>query len=135
MSRCFIARRCIWLLFSGIAASCLGAEPLRVTIHASGDAGLGDQFVGLLSHEVRKLDGVLITDTKPQFILECAVVTPQARDGTKIGYAVSIAILSGDDRFLGQLLHVENTLESLAHKFALAVDGSVFEKARRAQSQ
>jgi len=126
---------CAWLLLCGIAASCLGAEPRRVTIHASGDAGLGNQFIGLLSHEVRKLDGVVVTDTKPQFILECAVVTPQARDGSKLGYAVSIAILSGDNRFLGQFLHVENTLESLAHKFALAADGSVFEKARRAQSQ
>jgi hypothetical protein len=130
-ARLFICFLCI---FSSVAPSVV-AEPLRVSVRASGDAGLGEQFVGLLSHEIRKLDGVVVTDSQPQLILECVVVTPQARNGNKLGYAASIAVLSGDNRFQGQLLHVENTLESLAHKFALAVDGRVFEKARRAQSQ
>lgn len=110
-------------------------QPLRVSVQAQAEGGLTGKLVSLMSRELRKLDSVTVTDQAPQFVLTCTLVVIDQPGRAQQGYAASLAVTTGDRYLLTHLVQVDNTLESLSHELILAVDGSVFEKARRAQSQ
>jgi hypothetical protein len=108
-----------------------GTPPLRVAVRAEADNGLSGKLVSLLSKEVRHLEQVSVVDESPQYRVSCSVITldmPQARG---VGFAASIAVTSGDGHLLMHFVHADNSLESLAHEVALAVDGGLLEAARR----
>jgi hypothetical protein len=107
------------------------ASDIRVGVHADADNGLTGKLVSALSREVRALQGVVVTDDQPQFRLSCSVITIDLR-ATRVGYAASVAIASGDGHLLSHFVHVDDSLESLAHEVALAFDGHTIEPVRRA---
>ncbi len=110
---------------------CIVASDIRVTVHAEADNGLTGKLVSALSREVRALQGVVVTDDQPQFRLSCSVITIDLRS-TRVGYAASVAIASADGHLLSHFVHVDDSLESLAHEVALSFDGHAIEPLRRA---
>jgi hypothetical protein len=102
-------------------------------VRADADNGLTGKLVSSLSREVRSLQGVVVTDEQPQFRLSCSVITGDIRT-TRVGYAASVAITSADGHLIAHFVHVDDSLEILAHEVALAFDGHTIEPARRARS-
>jgi len=104
---------------------------LRVSVHAEADDGLTGKLVSLISREFRGLEGVVLTDAQPQYRVSCSVITVDHPNAGRIGYAASVAVTSFEGRLLMHFVHVDNSLESLAHETALSVDGGVLERSRR----
>jgi hypothetical protein len=115
------------------AGSLLGETPqIRISIGAQSDNGDDARMVSALSHEFRKLDNVLVTDTQPTLKITCVAVDltrPGAK--TRFGYAASIAITDSDDRLITHLVQTHATIEALAHEIAVKIDGSEIEQMRR----
>jgi hypothetical protein len=131
----FVAGLLICLLPCNLSAN---TPPIRVSIAVEGDIGENARIVSALSHEFRKLDGVSVTDTQPALKISCGVITNFAeliRDTSRrapTGYASSIAVTTADDRFITHFVFTDSDIDSLAHRIAVAVDGGVIEKMRRA---
>jgi hypothetical protein len=106
--------------------------PLRVSVHAEADNGLTGKLVSLISREFRGLDGVVLADEQSQYRVSCSVITVDHPSAGRIGYAASVAVTSFDGHLLMHFVHVDNSLESLAHETALSVDGGLLERSRRA---
>ena len=108
--------------------------PIRVSLkvtcqNCDNDANL----VSALSHEFRKLDDVLVTDTQPELKVDCVVVQMDklVKDARLVGYTTSVAITSIDDRLITHTVVGDKNIELLAHRIAALVDGSVIEQWRR----
>src|SRR5438132_1202698 len=78
-------------------------QPLRVTVQAEAQGGLTDKLVSLMSRELRKLEGVTVTDQDPQFVLSCMLVTVGQPGRAQHGYAASLAVTTGDQYLLTHL--------------------------------
>ena len=90
-------------------------------------------MISALSHEFRKLDGVSVTDTQPALKIGCVVMvaTTDSASHVTVGYASSVAITDIDGRLINNWLFIETTIDTLAHRIAVAVDGNVIEQMRR----
>ena len=124
--------RFVALLVAGLPVLLSADTPsLRVAVHAEADSGLGGKLVSLLSKEVRHLERVSVVDDSPQYRISCSVITLDSPKARGVGFAASVAVTSGDGHLLMHFVHADNSLESLAHEVALAVDGGLLEAARR----
>jgi hypothetical protein len=99
-----------------------------------GDEGDDTRMLSALSHEFRKLDGVLVTDTEPSLEITCVVMrlTTQSDSATPLGYACSVAVTNDDKRLITHSVKTAPTIEVLAHEIAISLDGDIIEEARRA---
>jgi len=112
-----------------------GAPEIRVNVTApTGDNGDDAQMVSALSHEFRKLDGVLVTDTKPALNISC-VVAPMESNRKQFGYAASIAITAADGRLITHSIQTDRTIDAIAHAVAISVDGKILEQLRRSTQE
>ena len=112
-----------------------GTPEIRVNVTApSGDTADNEQMVSALSHEFRKLDGVLVTDTKPMLNISC-IVAPMETKRTRIGYAASIAITAADGRLITHSIQTAPTIDAIAHTVAISIDGRILEQLRRAAQE
>jgi hypothetical protein len=68
----FVASLVICLLTCDLLAD---TPQIRVSIAAHVEDGDDSRFVSALSHEFRKLDGVLVTDTRPALKISCGAMT------------------------------------------------------------
>jgi hypothetical protein len=106
---------------------------IRVSVDAQGLGGDTPAVVSALSREFRKLDGVLVTDKRPELEISCNVMRETANSGRfGIGYAASVAITDSNGRLLGHNVLTHNTIDELAHAIAINVDGAWIEEKRRA---
>ena len=124
----------VMVLIAAATAAAVEPTPLHVSIRAEADNGLSGKLLSLLSKEVRRLDQVVVTDDSPEFIVSCSVVSLDMRNARGVGYAASVAVTVGDGHMLGNFVEVDNSLESLAHEVALAVDRRFIESLRKAKS-
>jgi len=109
---------------------------IRVSIQAKGDNGDDARMVSALSHEFRKLDGVLVTDTDPALKVTCVVIASimhetHSTSSIPIGYAASVAVTSIDNRLITHLVQTDSTIGRLAHAVAISLDGTLIEQMRR----
>jgi hypothetical protein len=109
------------------------ASDIRVSVRAEADSGLTSKLVSLVSKEIRHLDRVLLVEEQPQYHISCSVITVDLPPAKRVGYAVSVVVTLPDNRLLMHFVHVDNSLESLAHEVALTIDGGLFERARRSE--
>jgi hypothetical protein len=126
-------RFCRCLLICLLACNLLADNPpIRVTIEGKCPDCDEAQMVSALSHEFRKLDGVLVTDTEPALKIDFGVMRLRDSTGHVLnGYAPSVAVTSIDNRLTAHLVTTDNTIEKLAHRIAIGVDGSVIKQMRR----
>jgi hypothetical protein len=113
-----------------------GTPEIRVNVESSTrNNGNDTQMVSALSHEFRKLDGVLVTDTKPALNISCAVVPMETMNSKQFGYAASIAITAADGRLITHSIQTDHTIDAIAHTVAISVDGRILEQLRRAAQE
>jgi len=128
------------LLVCSLACNLSADTPqIRVAIQATVKNGNDAEIVSALSREIRKLDGISVTDSQPALKISCVAIKSDMQDvrtGERkipIGYAASTAVLNGvDNRLITHFVQTENTIEGLAHAIAIQFDGSVIEPMRRA---
>jgi hypothetical protein len=121
------------LLICSFACNLSAGTPLiRLSIQANCPDCDKERMVSALSHEFRKLDGVSVTDTQPALKISCGVMRLTDSAGNMMnGYAASVAVTSIDDRFITHYVLTDGTIEKLAHRIAIAIDGGVIEQMRR----
>ena len=127
------------LICSVVCNSSADTPQIRVGIQAKIENGNDAQIVSALSREIRKLDGISVTDSQPApkslvslSKATCRTSAP-ARKHIPIGYAASIAVLNGvDNRLILHFVQTGNTIEELAQAIAIEFDGTVIEPMRRA---
>jgi hypothetical protein len=126
----FVASLLICLFACGLSAE---TPLIRLSIQVKSDNVDNGRMVSALSHELRKLDGVSVTDTQPAFKISCGVIpiTPSDSNMT-VGYASSVAVTSIDDRFIAHFVLTDSTIGKLAHRIAIGLDGAVIEQMRPA---
>jgi hypothetical protein len=107
---------------------------IRVSLVVKGDDEA--QMVSALSQELRKLDGVLVTDTQPALKIICLVyhhfMPTRGYGNVSTGYSGSVVVTDADSRLTDHILRADNTIDALAHELVITVDGSDIERIRRA---
>ena len=130
MKRIVIASLSICLFAYNLSAD---TKPIRVSVAVHCSSRDEAQMRSAVSHEFRRLDGVSVTDTQPALKVTCAIMqllpTP---DSPVTGYAASVATTTIDDRLIGLFVYTAGTVDGLAHRIAVAVDGDAIEPMRRA---
>jgi len=105
---------------------------IRVSVVVKGDDGDGPQMVSALSHELRKLDGVLVTDTQPALTIKCLILHQSTRSNVSVGYSASLVLIDADGRLMHHLIQTGTSIPSMAHELVTTLDGSDIEQMRRA---
>ncbi len=129
----------VGLLICSFAGNLSADTPqIRVSVQIEGEGdNAGDaHMLSALSREFRKLDGVSVTDTQPALKVLCIqdALQYQLPSGSKVmmAYAASVAVTAADGRLVYHLLQTNRTIDALAHEIALALDGKLIERMRRA---
>jgi hypothetical protein len=108
------------------------APPIRVSVEADCDNCDAARMLSALSTQFRrKLDGVSVTDTQPALKIKCLTIQIHSEDVKIAGYAASVALISIDDHYIGQLVLTDHSIDALAHRIAITVDGKIIEQMRR----
>ena len=94
----------------------------------------GPRLLSALSHELRKLDGVLVTDTQPAVRIDCLINRGVCSTGggrkILIVYACSLLISDAENR-MSHGIYTDTSIDRLAHEIAIDLDARVIEKMRR----
>jgi hypothetical protein len=85
---------------------------VRLGVFSSDPSWSADQLAKLVFDQVAHLKGVTLAHENPQYDIRCAAI-PLKRTSVS-GYAVSIAVLSSDGRFLWSVVREDSSLEGLA---------------------
>ena len=122
------------LLICSLGCNLSAATPqVRLSVEVKGANGDDTRMVSALSHELRKLDGVSVTDIQPALEITCALMKITGGSGaTPLGYACSVAVTNHDNRLISHLVKTAPTIETLAHEIAISLDGEIIEALRRA---
>jgi hypothetical protein len=109
-----------------------GTRQIRVSVQAEGRNGDDARMVSALSRELRKLDGVSVTDTQPPIKIFCVVIHIHTR---LEAYATSVAVTDRDGRLFAHFVHASSSIDEVAHEIAVNLDGKLIEPMRRAMQR
>ena len=113
-----------------------GTRQIRVSVQAEGRNGDDARMVSALSRELRKLDGVSVTDTQPPIKIFCVVIhihTLYFVEPFRVeGYATSVAVTDRNGRLFAHFVHASSSIDEVAHEIAVNLDGKLIEPVRGA---
>jgi hypothetical protein len=105
---------------------------IRISVDILDENGNDVRMLSALSHEFRKLDGVVVTDTHPMLKVSCSMIELTSGHGkVTTGYGCSFAVTDAEDHLITHNIGVHTSINKLAHEVATLLDGTVIERMRR----